>query len=156
MKTRIKNIAALMVVAALTATSACTSLPANTVDGRRGHDAAMDCSVQPSQCDRNCGLYAKDAVFFGTSSPVLRDNPELVWDYFKDIGSRGTSTLVLGDHRVQIFGNVAVNTGFYIRKATEAGKPIESPARFTFVYQWRAGRWVIVEHHSSSLPRSQP
>jgi uncharacterized protein (TIGR02246 family) len=99
------------------------------------------------------GLYGRDAVFFGTSSPVLRDSPEKVWEYFKDIGTRGTSTLVLGEHRVQVFGETAVNTGFYIRKAVEDGHTIESPARFTFVYRRRGGRWVIVEHHSSALPR---
>src|SRR3954465_3567550 len=29
-------------------------------------------------------LYAKDAVFFGTTSPILRDTPALVQDYFKN------------------------------------------------------------------------
>jgi uncharacterized protein (TIGR02246 family) len=103
------------------------------------------------------GLYAPDAVFFGTASPVLRDKPELVWDYFKDTGAHRDSTMTLGDHRVQLFGAVAVNTGFYsFRRTGEDGKPIESAARFTFVYQRRKGKWMIVEHHSSRLPTPQP
>jgi uncharacterized protein (TIGR02246 family) len=97
-------------------------------------------------------LYAPDAVFFGTSSGVLRSKPELVWDYFKGIGDLGDSTIATGEHRVQVFGNVAVNTGYYTRSSTQAGKLVQNPARFTFVYQLREGRWMIVTHHSSVLP----
>jgi uncharacterized protein (TIGR02246 family) len=97
-------------------------------------------------------LYAKDAVFFGTSSPILRDNPEKVWDYFKAIADLGDSTIATGDHRVQVLGNVAINTGFYTRTSTQNGKSVQNPARFTFVYQLREGKWMIVNHHSSALP----
>jgi uncharacterized protein (TIGR02246 family) len=97
-------------------------------------------------------LYAKDAVFFGTSSPVLRDTPELVRDYFKGIADLGDSTIAVGDHRVQVFGDVAINTGYYTRSSTQNGKVVQNPARFTFVYQLRQGKWMIVEHHSSAVP----
>lgn len=97
-------------------------------------------------------LYAADAVFFGTSSPVLRDRPQLVQEYFSTLPSLGDSTISLGDHRVQVFGDLAVSTGFYTRIATEQGRTVSSPARFTFVYAKRDGRWLIVNHHSSALP----
>ena len=97
-------------------------------------------------------LYAKDAVFFGTSSPVLRDTPDLVKDYFKTLPDLGNSTIAVGEHRVQVFGDVAVNTGFYTRSSTQNGKLVQNPARFTFVYQLRQGKWMIVEHHSSAVP----
>jgi hypothetical protein len=32
------------------------------------------------------------------------------------------------------------------------GKTVQNPARFTFVYQLREGKWMIVTHHSSVLP----
>jgi uncharacterized protein (TIGR02246 family) len=97
-------------------------------------------------------LYAKDAVLFGTSSPVLRDKTELVQDYFKSLPSLGNATISLGEHRVQVFGDIAVSTGFYTRSAIEDGKTVSNPARFTFVYAKRDGRWLIVNHHSSALP----
>jgi len=100
-------------------------------------------------------LYAKDAVFFGTTSPILRDTPALVNDYFKNLPNLGDSTMAMGDHRVQVFGDVAINTGFYIRTALQNGKEVKSPARFTFVYQLRQGKWLIVEHHSSVLPEAR-
>jgi uncharacterized protein (TIGR02246 family) len=98
------------------------------------------------------GLYAKDAVFFGTSSGTLRDKPELVWDYFKGIADLGNAAISTGDHRVQVFGNVAINSGYYTRISMQDGKEVKNPARFTFVYQLRDGKWMIVNHHSSALP----
>jgi uncharacterized protein (TIGR02246 family) len=97
-------------------------------------------------------LYAKDAVLFGTSSGTLRDKPELVWDYFKGIADLGDATISTGDHRVQVFGNLAINTGYYTRTSMQNGKEVRNPARFTFVYELREGKWMIVNHHSSALP----
>jgi uncharacterized protein (TIGR02246 family) len=97
-------------------------------------------------------LYAKDAVFFGTSSPVLRDSPELVQDYFKSLPTLGDAVITVSDSRVQVYGNVAVHTGFYTRSSAQDGKQVRNPARFTFVYEQRNGQWVLVNHHSSALP----
>ena len=97
-------------------------------------------------------LYAPDAVFFGTSSPLLRDNPDLVRDYFKGLATLGDSVISMGEHRVQVFGRVAINTGFYTRTEMRDGKEVKSPARFSFVYEKRGGQWLIVNHHSSALP----
>ena len=98
-------------------------------------------------------LYAPDAVFFGTSSPVLRDRPELVADYFKGLATLGDSLISMGDHRVQVFGRVAINTGFYTRTSVEEGREVKNPARFSFVYEKRGGQWLIVNHHSSAFPQ---
>jgi uncharacterized protein (TIGR02246 family) len=102
-------------------------------------------------------LYAPDAVFFGTSSPLLRDKPELVRDYFKDLSGLGDAVISMEEHRVQVFGKVAINTGFYTRSAQQPdGKTVRNPARFSFVYEKRGGKWLIVNHHSSALPQPQP
>jgi uncharacterized protein (TIGR02246 family) len=97
-------------------------------------------------------LYAPDAVLFGTSSPVLRDKPALVMEYFSTLPSLGDATISMGEHRVQVLGSTAISTGFYTRSAMQDGKLVSNPARFTFVYAKRNGRWVIVNHHSSALP----
>ncbi|MEY4761246.1 MAG: hypothetical protein RLZZ200_1102 [Pseudomonadota bacterium] len=97
-------------------------------------------------------LYAPDAVFQGTSSPVIRDTPALVNEYFKGLSSLGDQRMATADHRVQIFGDIAINSGYYTRRGTQDGKPVEGRARFSFVYARRDGRWLIVNHHSSTLP----
>lgn len=101
-------------------------------------------------------LYATDAVLFGTSSPVLRDRPELVRDYFKDLPALGDAVITVEDHRVQVFGDIAISTGFYTRSMQQDGQSVRNPARFTFVYQKRDGVWLIINHHSSALPQAQP
>jgi hypothetical protein len=61
------------------------------------------------------------------------------------------------EHRVQVYGKVAINTGYYTRSSRQPdGKTVRNPARFTFVYEKRDGQWVIVNHHSSALPQTQP
>jgi uncharacterized protein (TIGR02246 family) len=102
--------------------------------------------------DAIVALYAPDAVFHGTSSPVLRDSPALVREYFKGLATLGNSTMATGEHRVQVLGQVAINSGFYTRTSLDTGKPVENKARFTFVYALRDGQWLIVAHHSSALP----
>ena len=97
-------------------------------------------------------LYAQDAVLLGTTSPVLRDKPALIQEYFSTLPSLGNATISLGEHRVQVFGDTAVSTGFYTRSSIEDGKTVSNPARFSFVYAKRNGRWLIVNHHSSVLP----
>jgi hypothetical protein len=83
---------------------------------------------------------------------VLRDKPELVREYFQSLPNLGDSTISVGEHRVQVFGKVAINSGFYTRIARQGGNEVRNPARFTFVYEKRDGQWVIVNHHSSALP----
>lgn len=99
-------------------------------------------------------LYAPDAVLFGTSSPVLRNRPELILDYFSSLPSLGDARITVGERSVQVFGDLAVSTGFYTRSAMQDGKLVSNPARFTFVYARRNGRWLIVNHHSSALPEA--
>jgi uncharacterized protein (TIGR02246 family) len=104
--------------------------------------------------DAIVALYAPDAVFFGTSSPVLRDKPALVREYFQGLTRLGADARnAVGEHRVQLLGNVALNSGYYTLTRQQDGKQTASPARFTFVYQRRGGQWLIVAHHSSALPR---
>jgi uncharacterized protein (TIGR02246 family) len=102
--------------------------------------------------DEIVALYAPDAVFQGTSSPVLRDSPALVRDYFKGLANLGNSTMATGEHRVQVFGDIAINSGYYTRTSVDNGETTQSKARFTFVYARRHGTWLIVAHHSSALP----
>lgn len=99
-------------------------------------------------------LYAPDAVFLGTSSPVIRDTPALVEEYFRSLATLGDATNAVGEHRVQIFGDVAINSGYYTLTRTQDGKTTQSPARFSFVYQKRGGKWLIVSHHSSAFPQA--
>ena len=152
MRRIVRSLACALLMAAALSTPA----PAARADDRADVEAATARWIDAFNrraIDEIVTLYADDAVFLGTSSPVLRTSPSLVREYFAGLKRLGPDARqVLGEHRVQLLGDVAISSGFYALHRMQDGKPTESPARFTFVYQRRAGRWVIVTHHSSALP----
>jgi uncharacterized protein (TIGR02246 family) len=46
----------------------------------------------------------------------------------------------------------AIDTGVYVFTLTQDGKQQQVEARYTFVYELRRGKWLIVNHHSSAMP----
>ncbi|HEV8643554.1 MAG TPA: DUF4440 domain-containing protein [Methylomirabilota bacterium] len=94
-----------------------------------------------------------EAVLWGARSLTLRDTPATVRDYFKILRTVPPSYKVaLGEQRIRVYGDIAINTGTYTFSEIRDGKPITPPARFSFVYRNHGGRWLIVDHHSSAVP----
>ena len=112
------------------------------IDGMNSHNA-----------ERVVALYDAEAVLWGTRSSTLRDTPITIRDYFKVLQTVPSSyKVVVGEQRIRIYGDMAINTGTYTISEDRDGKPITRPARFSFVYRNRDGRWLIVDHHSSAVP----
>jgi len=64
--------------------------------------------------DRVLALYDSDAVLWGTRSPTLRDIPSALREYFNILRTVPPSyKAVLGEQRVRIYGDLAINTGTY-------------------------------------------
>src|SRR6266851_4964483 len=109
------------------------------VDGMNSHSA-----------ERVVALYDPEAVLWGTRSSALRDTPATVREYFKVLQTVPASyKVVLGEQRIRMYGDIALNTGTYTFSEDRDGKMITRQARFSFVYRNRDGRWLIVDHHSS-------
>jgi|SRR4029450_10856470 hypothetical protein len=73
------------------------------VDGMNGHNA-----------ERVVALYDPEAVSWGTWSPALRCSPASVRDYFKVLQTVPSSyKVVVGERRIRIYGDIAINTGTY-------------------------------------------
>ena len=85
---------------------------------------------------------------------MIRDSPTLVEEYFKSLATLGDATNAVGEHRVQVYGDIAINSGYYTLTRRQDGKTTQAPARFSFVYQKRGGKWLIVSHHSSAVPQA--
>jgi len=103
--------------------------------------------------ERVVALYDAEAVLWGTRSATLRDTSASVRDYFKVLQTVPASyKVVLGEQRIRIYGDIAINTGTYTFSEDRDGKPVTRPARFSFVYRNLDGRWLIVDHHSSAVP----
>ena len=90
-------------------------------------------------------LYDPEAVFWGTSAKTIAASPAAIAEYFKDAGKTPQARVTLGEQHIRIYGDVAINTGYYT---------FRNPARYTFVYRNQNGKWLIVDHHSSRVPGS--
>jgi len=98
--------------------------------------------------------YASDAVLLPTVSNKIRDNHDEIVDYFehflenKPVGKKiETIVNVLDD-------NSAIDTGLYEFTLTDPDTGAKSTvkARYTYEYEKRGGKWLIVNHHSSKMP----
>src|SRR5215831_11079325 len=59
-------------------------------------------------------LYAKDAVLWGTLSPTVRNDSAAIKAYF--VGAFNVlpkATVKFGDQLIRVYGNTAINTGYY-------------------------------------------
>ena len=105
--------------------------------------------------DANCvaDLYAPDAVLLPTASPFIRTTRAGIVDYFEHFLQREPQA-VIQRQIIDILGPTsAVNTGLYRFTLTmQDGSKTTLDARFTFVYERRWGKWLIINHHSSVVP----
>jgi uncharacterized protein (TIGR02246 family) len=102
---------------------------------------------------RIAALYAHDAVFWGTISPTIRTTPEAVLEYFTNSTTkRPNLRIAIGEQHARVYGDTAINSGYYTSRNVQDGQEIITPMRFTFVFHQRGGRWMIVSHHSSRMP----
>jgi uncharacterized protein (TIGR02246 family) len=135
--------------------AACGATGESRDDGtlRRGDvaeaTAAWVAAFNSRDPSRITALYDAAAVFWGTTSPTIRTNPAAVAEYFKDAPKRPDARVSLDDQHVRVFGDLAINSGAY---TFTDGKGGSNAARFTFVYRYRNGRWIIIDHHSSRVP----
>jgi len=99
---------------------------------------------------RISALYAPDAVLWGTVSMTIRTTPEEILEYFEESSAkRPDLRMFLGEYHVRLYGDIAINSGYYTSRNPVDGKEVVVPMRFTFTYRREAGRWMIVNHHSS-------
>jgi uncharacterized protein (TIGR02246 family) len=98
-------------------------------------------------------LYAKDGVLWGTLSPTVRSDPGGINAYF--VGAYKALpklTVKFGDQLIRVYGNTAVNTGYYTFSFLKDGKTESLPARYSFTFVKDGDKWLIADHHSSTMP----
>ena len=102
-------------------------------------------------------LYDKEAVLWGTLSPTRRDDPAAIRDYFvKAFKALPGHKVTFGDQYIRVYGDTAINTGYYTFSFVKDGEAKTLPARYSFVYVNRNREWKIVDHHSSAVPPAPP
>jgi uncharacterized protein (TIGR02246 family) len=103
--------------------------------------------------DKVLPLYSDDAVLWGTLSPTVRANRAALRDYFVTAFKVLPSLKVtFGDQLIRVYGDTAVNTGYYTFSYAKDGETKSLPARYSFTYVKSGEHWLIVDHHSSAMP----
>src|SRR5262245_19744516 len=98
-------------------------------------------------------LYGKDAVLWGTLSPTIRSDPAALKAYFVGaFQALPKATVKFGDQLIRVYGNTAVNSGYYTFSYTKDGETKLIPARYSLTYVKDGNDWKIVDHHSSAVP----
>jgi uncharacterized protein (TIGR02246 family) len=101
---------------------------------------------------RIAAMYDSDAVLWGTTAKTVAPSPAAIAEYFKDAGKQPNARVAFGEQHIRVYGDVAVNTGYYTFSNVRDGKEVSVPARFTMAFRNRDGKWLIVDHHSSRVP----
>jgi uncharacterized protein (TIGR02246 family) len=103
--------------------------------------------------DTITALYAKDAVLWGTLSSTVRADPAGLKAYFvAAFQALPKATVKFGDQLIRVYGDTAVNTGYYTFSYTKDGETKSIPARYSFTFVKDGNDCKIVDHHSSTVP----
>jgi uncharacterized protein (TIGR02246 family) len=132
--------------------------------GRTAGCARVDDGIVKAQFDRFNGalatkqpdavtaLFARDAVLLPTLSSEERTTHAAIRDYFvhflqkSPVGHIDTSSVRIGC-------NTAARMGNWTFTLTDAaGKKSLAHARYTFIYSYEHGGWMIAHLHSSVMP----
>lgn len=108
-------------------------------------------ALQTGNPKRVAQLYWDDGVLLPTVSNVPRVNHAEIEDYFHHfLESKPFGTIV--SRNLKQGCNKLTDAGIYEFKITKNGEQMVVPARYTFVYEFRNGKWKISHHHSSMMP----
>lgn len=107
-------------------------------------------SLKTLDPDKVVANYASDAVLLPTVSNQPRTNSAEIRDYFVKFLKQEPQGKI--DRRIVKAGcNVAQDVGTYTFRFKD-GQSVH--ARYTYVYEWRNGQWLIAHHHSSAMPEA--
>jgi uncharacterized protein (TIGR02246 family) len=111
-------------------------------------------AVKTGKPENVVALYASDAILLPTVANGPLIGPEPITGYFEHFLLDRPSGEI--DQRtIHIGCNVAFDAGLYtFTYNPPPPRPAKEPtkARYTYIYEYDGGRWLIVHHHSSVRP----
>lgn len=103
--------------------------------------------------DKVAANYAPNAVLLATVSNKPRMNPDEIKDYFHHFLEKDPKGQIL-TRTIKIGCNTAYDVGTYVFnvKGAQPGTRADVAARYSYIYEYINGKWLIVHHHSSAMP----
>jgi uncharacterized protein (TIGR02246 family) len=103
--------------------------------------------------DAILALYDNDGILWGTLSPTIAVGKPAIRGYFeRAYKALPGHKVTFGEQNIRVYGDTAVNSGYYTFSFVRDGQTVTIPARYSFVYKRRGNDWLIVDHHSSAMP----
>jgi uncharacterized protein (TIGR02246 family) len=109
-------------------------------------------ALESRQPQKIADLYSPHAYLYPTFEDI-KESPKEILSYFEQLSQNEDLHVTFNKQHIQVFGNVAINSGFYTFSYKKDGEIVNVPARFTFVYIHEGNHWLIINHHSSILPK---
>lgn len=98
---------------------------------------------------RISALYDTDAVLTDAGEPRPRAGGAAIADYYRSAAKRSTQRVALGEHKVRLLGDTAIDSGTLTYFEMRDGKATTTAGRYSLTYQRRGGKWLIVDHQTS-------
>ncbi|HUQ74475.1 MAG TPA: SgcJ/EcaC family oxidoreductase [Burkholderiales bacterium] len=136
---------------------AATPAPAMAADVARDQVAAATTAWADAFNSRDTArvvaLYDSEAILTDTSEAKARVGTSAIVDYYKSAAQRQTQRVALGERTIRLFGDTAIDSGTFTFFEMRDGQASTTPARYSLTYRNRGGKWLIVDHQSSPVPR---
>jgi uncharacterized protein (TIGR02246 family) len=98
-------------------------------------------------------VFAPDALFLGTVSPILATKTEQIEKYFQGLTQFTPRSVVIEDYSTMVLSdNAVLFAGLDTFSQTKEGNVIKTPARFTMLVTKGDQGWRISHFHSSARP----
>ena len=100
-------------------------------------------------------LFAPDAVFLGTLSPILATKPEQIAKYFQGLSQCVECSVTIDEYStIEISENAVLLAGLNTFSRKREGNVTKTAARFTLLIAKTDQGWRIRHFHSSTRPNS--
>lgn len=118
--------------------------------------ASWRAALSSGKAENVVKLYEKDAILLATLAAKPLTTQEQRTEYFTGLTAKPKLMATVNEKHIRLLDeDDAVVSGIYTFSFEDAGKTVEIPARYSFVYKKENGQWMIVEHHSSKVPQPQ-
>lgn len=107
-------------------------------------------ALQNKNLDVIVSSYDKNAVLFPTLSNKPHANHDEIRNYFVDFIKRSPSAAIT-QRTIKTGCNWATDTGLYTFEL-KSPTTTEIKARYSLIYEYLDGHWLIIHHHSSMVP----
>jgi uncharacterized protein (TIGR02246 family) len=99
-------------------------------------------------------LFASDAVFLGTVSPILATRTDQIVKYFQGLSQMRACSVTIEEYStILVSENAVLFAGFNtFSRNTRDGNVVTTPARFTLLITKTDQGWRISHFHSSPKP----